>query len=167
MKRFLAILLLITFSFGVVSLTIAGWGGRLKCLSCKFESESLHIGGGKAISYAIIYCDKCKNFFSIPVKFNKKHIRGNHLQPDKKIEECKTNIVRPLGEVYVYELEKTIKIYPCPKCGQMAIEVDGKIITDAVARRTKDGKLQKVGKCLLCPRCNKKTLYFDLMFKWD
>ncbi len=124
------------------------------------------MGCGFSTSYAVLYCNQCKNFYSVLVSFNEENIRRGRLKAEEAIKEINAKLIKPAGEYYMYELGKIVKIYPCPKCGQLANELDENLIIGVVARRASEGKLE-IGSCLLCPKCKQKTLYFDHTFKYD
>ena len=167
-KKLLISLAATILLFSVIIPTMAGWGGKFTCGECGYESDNLHVSYGMMSSYTVVYCNKCKDFYSILTSFDEELIRKSYLKEavPKELEYFRENLVTPIGEIYFHEFDKKIKIYPCPKCKSLAGDVNEKLIEDVCKIKTKEGKLA-VNNFIVCPKCQKKTLYFEHNMKWD
>lgn len=149
MARRLACFAVALLLLGGLALTVwAGMGGKLSCARCGWASNSLHVGRGMVSFCTVIYCGKCKDFSSILTGFDENRARDT--------AELQRNVVRPIGEVYSYELDKPIKLYPCPKCQSACAEIGEGLILQANG-----------ASALRCPRCGQKSLTFTRTMMWD
>jgi Zn finger protein HypA/HybF involved in hydrogenase expression len=116
----LAVILSITF---FSSLAFSGTLEKVKCDKCNYLSDDLHVGGGMAgTENTVIYCEACKQFYTIPT--NVTSTGGNF------------NIVQPKGKKEFLGEERLV--YPCPKCGSDAYAYNG-----PVCPICREGKLQE------------------------
>ena len=105
----LAVILSITF---FSSLAFSGTLEKVKCDKCNYSSDDLYVGGGMAGSEnTIIYCEACKQFYTIPTSVT---TTGGNL-----------NIIQPKGKKEFLGEERLV--YPCPKCGSDAYAYDSSV----------------------------------------
>jgi predicted RNA-binding Zn-ribbon protein involved in translation (DUF1610 family) len=116
------ILFLSTFAF-------AGSIIRLVCDHCGYKSQKLFAEGGFLGSNTIIFCEKCKKFYTIVTEVYRQD-RTPNLKP-----------VEPIGKKIFLGEERLL--YPCPKCGKGAVAYSGPICPIC-----KKGKLSQLFKGL-------------------
>lgn len=127
----------------VACAAIAGELVEINCDRCAYKSEALYEGSsGSGVAKGIVYCDACKQFYSLSIK---------------NYTDDTTNIVKPLGKKEF--LGKVRITYPCPKCGSEAYLY--------YAQVSAPGGNNPLPKEELCPRCKKGKLHKQMIGKWD
>ncbi|MDD5669965.1 MAG: hypothetical protein PHE58_08065, partial [Candidatus Omnitrophica bacterium] len=95
-------LIIVCMSLVLFSPAYAGWEGKFRCDSCGYESEALRVDCGTHSCYSVLYCDACKDFYSVLVSYDEAVIRKEYkpADADKTIKEFRKNLVKPLNEVF-------------------------------------------------------------------
>lgn len=135
-------ILSISVALVMASVVNAGELVEISCDKCAYKSETLYEGSsGLGIAKGIVYCDTCKQFYSISIK---------------NYAEDTTTIAQPIGKKEF--LGKMRITYPCPKCGSEAYLY--------YSEETTPGR-DKPSKEEICPICKKGKLRKQMTGKWD
>lgn len=166
MKKRVVLFVMVSVFLLLFEAASAGWGGKVRCSGCSFQTDVIHVGQGKATSYALIRCFNCRNCFQILIGFDEASIRHGYLNPDNEVAALKKNMVASTGKETDPELKMMVNLYPCPRCGKNAREVPEDLLITIRATADRKGEY-KAPSCIKCPSCLKKSLFIENSLKWD
>lgn len=123
-KRSVIVIAVIVCLCGIA---LAGTITQLVCDKCKFESNDLFEGSGIDGSMrTIVYCEACKNFYTIPTA----SFRSGR---DSRVQE-------PIGKKEFFGQER--QVYRCPQCIALTVRYDGPtcpLCSKGILRKTSVG----------------------------